>query len=241
MLDPDFDCYFERGGEPVSAWQIHQALVESRLGELVVRRGPGAEAYASLGADFYERTLPTYYAHVSLLLRNDFLSDPDGPVPVFHPVDEWTPPIIWYRGEDLRLRRDLLGPLVVATPYSDTTPLLGDGNIESGWASSDEAREHWVEITFPEPVAVATVALHWPEWRSRSRTSRAYRLEGRSAGVWRALADVRDNPERPWTAHDVDLAPIDAVRIVQPPRGGSAEHPNRLWLSQVECLPAGEV
>jgi hypothetical protein len=238
MLDPDFDCHYERGGEPLSAWEIHRALVDGELDTLEVVRGPGAAEYASLGADFYERKLPTYYAHVSLLLRNDFLSDPDGPVPVFHPVDEATPPILWYRGEDLRLRRDLLGPLVVAAPYTDRTPLLGDGSLESGWASSDEPREHWVEITLAESAAVETVALHWPEWQSRSRTSRTYRLEGRSGNEWRTLANIRDNPERPWTVHELEPLPLDGLRIAQPPGGGFSEHPNRLWLTQVECLEA---
>lgn len=241
MVDPDFDCHYERDGEPASAWDIHRAWADGALDALEVRRGPGAAAYESLGADFYERKLPAYYAHVSLLLRNDFLSDPDGPVPVFHPTDEATPPILWYRGEDLRLRRDLLGPLVVATPYTDETPLLGDGNLETGWASSDEAREHHVEAVFAEPSTVAVVALHWPEWRSRHRTSAAYRVEGRSGSSWKLLAEVRDNPVRPWTAHELEPRQIDALRIVQPAGGGFPEHPNRLWLTQLECLEATEV
>ena len=158
MVDPDFDCHYERDGQTLSAWEFHRAWVDGELDALDVNRGPGAAAYDSLGDDFYERKLPAYYAHVSLLLRNDFLSDPDGPVPVFHPTDDATPPILWYRGDDLRLRRDLLGPLVVATPYTDETPLLGDGNLETGWASSDEPREHRVEVVFAS--------------RPRSRSSR---------------------------------------------------------------------
>ena len=190
-----------------------------------------------LGDDWYETTLTTYYAHVSLLLRNDFLSDPDGPVPVLHLVDEATPPILWYDGEDMRLRRDLLGPLVVAKPYTDRTPLLTDGNLESGWASADTAAEHWVEVTLPEAATVCCVALHWPEWRARLQTSRSYSLEGLVDGAWQTLAEVESNPERPWTAHAIEpAATLAAVRIVQPPGGGSSEHPNRLWLSQVECL-----
>ena len=241
MIDPDFDCHYERGGEPLSAWQIHRAFLDGEVDALEVRRGPGSRAYDSLGEEFFARTLPSYYAHVSLLMRNDFLSDPDGPVPALHPTDERTPPILWYRGDDLRLRRDLLGPLVVANPYTDATPLLADGNLESGWASSDEPREHWVEATLADEAPVGLVVLHWPEWRDRWRTSRAYRLEGRVAGIWELLAEVRDNPERPWTVHELDPRPLTALRIRQLPGGGFPEHENRLWLTQVECLERTEV
>lgn len=241
MLDPDFDCHYERHGAVLSAWEIHRAFVDGELDAIEARRGPGSAAYDELGQVFFARTLPSYYAHVSLLMRNDFLSDPDGPVPALHPTDASTPPILWYRGEDMRLRRDLLGPLVVATPYTDRTPLLSDGNLESGWASSDEPREHWVEATLAEPAEVAVVALHWPEWRSRSRTSRAYRLEGLVDGIWELLAETRDNPERPWTAHELEPRRLAALRIRQPRGGGFEEHENRLWLTQVECLERTEV
>jgi len=233
MLDPDFDCRFESRGEPLSAWDIHRAHVAGERVECA--KGPGAAAYDSLGEGWYETTLSTYYAHVSLLMRNDFLSDPDGPVPVLHLVDEATPPILWYGGEDMRLRRDLLGPVVVARPYTDRTPLLTDGNLESAWSSDDTDREHWLEVTLPEEPTVGRIALHWPEWRLRFQTSRAYRVEGLVDGGWRTLAQTEANPERPWTSHDFEPAvSVEAVRVVQPAGCGSLQHPNRLWLSQVE-------
>lgn len=233
MQDPDFDCTYELRGEPLSAWGIHRAQLAGERPTAV--KGPGASAYDMLGEDFYEADLVAHYAHVSLLMRNDFISDPDGPVPVLHLVDEGTQPILWYAGEDMRLRRDMLGPLCVAKPYTDRTPLLTDGNLESAWASDDTEREHWVEITLPEETRIGRVALHWPEWRSRFRTSKAYRIEGLADRSWRSLAEVQSNPERPWTVHDVEPSQLAALRIVQPPGGGSPEQPNRLWLSQVEC------
>jgi hypothetical protein len=233
MVDPDFDCTFELRGEPLSAWDIHRAHL---AGERVTSvKGPGAAAYDSLGEDFYEVTLPSYFAHVSLLMRNDFISDPDGPVPILHLLDDATPPILWYAGEDMRLRRDMLGPLCVAKSYTDQTPLLTDGNLESAWASDDTEREHWLEVTLPEEAGVERIALHWPEWRNRLRTSTSYRIDGLVDGSWQPLAEAHSNPERPWTVHDVEPSSLTALRIVQPPGGGSAEYPNRLWLSQVEC------
>ena len=232
-VDPDFDCTFELRGEPLSAWDIHHAQFAGERVRSV--KGPGAAVYDSLGEDFYDTKLVSYFAHVSLLMRNDFISDPDGPVPVLHLVDEMTPPILWYAGEDMRLRRDMLGPLCVAKPYTDRTPLLTDGNLESAWASEDTKREHWVEVTMPKETVVERIVLHWPEWRDRLRTSTTYRIDGLVDGSWRPLADARSNPERPWTVHDVEPSLLAAFRIVQPAGGGSAEHLNRLWLSQIEC------
>ena len=234
MVDTDFDCTYVRDGVPQSAWDLHRATIAGEKRAIEVLKGPGASAYDDFGADFYTNKLLDYYSHVSILMRNDFLSDPDGPIPALHVTDAATQPVLWYRGEDMRLRPDLLGPMVVAAPYTDRTPLLTDGNLQSGWASQDTSEPHWAEIVLAEPVAVSRVALHWPEWRHRFRTSSTYALEGLVDGEWIGLCDVDENPERPWTVHDLEPRPIEGLRVGQPPGGGFAEHRNRLWLTQIE-------
>jgi hypothetical protein len=234
MVDTDFDCTYSRAGVPLSSWDIHRALLASETASIEVEKGPGAAAYDSLGAEFYTDMLIDYYAHVSILMRNDFLSDPDGPIPALHLTDAQTEPILWHRGEDMRLRPDLLGPMVVASTFHDDVKLLTDGNLQTGWASQDTPAEHWVEVALPEPADVARVVLHWPEWRRAYRTSRVYRVEGLTDGRWTTLAEATDNPERAWTVHDLAPVRVEAVRIVQVPRGGFAEHPDRLWLTQIE-------
>ena len=129
----------------------------------------------------------------------------------------------------MRLRPDLLGPMVVATPHTDRTPLLTDGNLSTGWASQDTAGDHWAEITFPEPTEIGRVALHWPEWRDHYRT-------GLSGGEWSPLVQVDDNPERAWSVHVFERRPLEGLRIVQPRDGGFPEHSNRLWLTQIELF-----
>jgi len=236
MVDTDFDCTYERDGVPQNAWDLHNAAVTGDKGAVEVRKGLGAAVYDSLGDDFYIDTLLDYYAHVSILMRNDFLSDPDGPIPALHLTDAVTEPILWHRGEDMRLRPDLLGPMVVATPYVDRTPLLTDGNLQTGWASQDTPEEHWVEIQLPEPVDISRIAFHWPEWRHHYRTSRTYVLEGLVDREWISLCEVDEGPERAWSVHDVKARTLKAVRIVQPRGGGFPQHPDRLWLNQVELF-----
>ncbi len=236
MVDTDFDCTFERVGVPQSAWDLHRALRAGEKHTIEARKGPGAAAYDSLGAGFYLDALLDYYAHVSILMRNDFLSDPDGPIPALHLTDADTEPVLWHRGEDMRLRPDLLGPMVVAATYTDRTPLLTDGNLLTGWASQDTPGEHQVEVRLPEPAPVSRVVLHWPEWRYHYRSSRAYALEGLAGGEWVALANVEKNDERAWTVHDFELRTLEAVRVVQRRGGGFPEHADRLWLTQIELF-----
>lgn len=47
---------------------------------------------------------------------------------------------------------------------------------------------------------------------------------------------VEENPERPWTVHDIAPTEVEALRVVQPPGGGFPEHAGRLWLAQVEAF-----
>jgi hypothetical protein len=246
MLDTDFDCHYERDGLALSAWDIHQAFVKDELDAVVCRRGPHSRAFTALAEGieddnrFFAHELPSYYAHVSVLMRNDFLADPDGPVPVAHLTDAVTEPVIWHRGSDMRLQPHLMGPVVVATPYSDRVTLLTDGNTRTGWASSDAAGEHRVEIALPEPQRVARVGLVWPEYAGYYRTSRRLRLEGEVDGSWRPLADLSIDPEGPFTLHEFPAATLTRLRVVQPAGGGYPAHPNRLWLTQVDVLAPAE-
>lgn len=245
MLDVDFDVHYQSGDTPLSAWEIHQAFVDGQLSSLTCRRGPHSTAFTAWGdalaeAEFFSLTLPAYYAHVSVLMRNNFFSDPDGPVTVAHLVDEATEPILWHGGSDLRLQPHLMGPVVVAQSYRDTVKVLTDGNRRTGWASDDSSAEHWVEIRLAGPRSIGRIALTWPEYATLYRTSTRFSLEAEVDGTWQTLADVEREIEAPFTVHDVGPVTASAVRLRQPAGGGSREHPDRLWLNQIEILgPTG--
>ena len=57
-------------------------------------------------------------------MRNNFLSDAQGPIRIAHLIDDSTPPILWWYGEDMMWRRHLMGPVHVAKPYKQTTSVL---------------------------------------------------------------------------------------------------------------------
>ena len=242
LLDTDFDCHYERAGVPLSAWEIHQAFVAGDLDQLTCRRGPDSHAFTALGGaiesedHFFGYVLPSYYAHVSVLMRNDFLGDPDGPVQVAHLTDVSTEAVIWHRGSDLRLQPHLMGPVVVANPYSDEITLLTDGNNRTGWASEDSATEHWVQVSLPGDRVIDRIAFEWPEYAGLYRSSRTLRAEAEVDGGWTQLAEIRIDPEGPFTMHELPVTRTRRVRIVQPVSGGHALHPDRLWLTQVELF-----
>ncbi len=245
MMDTDFDCHYERDGRPASALDIHDAFVSGRVEELTPRRGPHSQSFTALAedigddSDFFARELPSYYAHVSVLMRNDFLSDPDGPVTIAHLVDEHTEPILWHRGSDNRLQPHLMGPVVVATPWTDRVALLTDGVLTTSWASTDAPVPHQVELAWERPLEIARVVLHWPEHAGTYRTSRRVHLVADHGHGWSDLTTVEIDPEAPFTVVDLDPVSLVALRVRQEPGDGSTGFPDRLWLTQVVVLGPG--
>jgi hypothetical protein len=250
-IDADHDCHYEINGVPQSAWEIHRQVVADRADTLTCVRGPNSAAFDAFGAaitegadDWFQTVLPSFYAHVSVVMRSTFLSDPTGPVTVAHLTDARTPPILWYDGWDMRLNPYLLGPICVAQPFTATTGVLTDGNFESAWASEDDPREHWIELELPEPRQISRVALYWPEFDGRYQTARRLVVSVRSDGQWVVLDDVERDAEAPLTVCRFTPIRADAIRISQPAAGGSEGYPNRMWLCQIELFasdPADEL
>jgi hypothetical protein len=242
-IDADHDCHYEINGVPLSAWEIHDEVVAGRSETLICVRGPNSAAFDAFGEpvidrvdDWFQSVLPSFYAHVSVLMRSTFLSDPAGPVTVAHLTDALTPPILWYDGWDMRLNPYLLGPICVAQPFTPTTGVLTDGNFETAWASEDDPREHWIELELPEPRPISRIALYWPEYGGRYQTARRLAVSIRSDGQWILLDEIDQETEAPLTECRFEPVRVDAIRIVQATASGSKAYPNRMWLNQIEVF-----
>ena len=235
MMDVDFDLHYTREGFPVSALEIHQALLAGELDRLEVCEGPLAFKLRS-SAELYPRILPTYYAHFCVFWRNNHLTDPQGPTQVLHWVDPQTPAMLWWEGSDLRHRPEIIGPAVVAWPYACETPRLTDGNIATCWASEEIPQVHWVELCWPEPQRLSRVVIDWAECWQRYWTSQAYTLQAWQAGAWQDLVQVTGNREAAYTAHSFPALITDRIRLLQPGGGGAPERPNLLWLAEIEVF-----
>jgi transglutaminase-like putative cysteine protease len=242
-IDADHDCHYEIDGVPLSAWEIHNEVVADGPDRMTCVRGPNSSAFDAFGApvtegvdDWFQSTLPSFYAHVSVVMRSTFLSDPTGPTAVAHLTDARTPPILWYDGWDMRLNPYLLGPICVAQPFTPTTGVPTDGNFETAWASEDHHRPHWIELELAQARPISRVVLHWPEYDGRYQTARQIVLSVRSEGRWIVLDDIDRDVEAPLTACRFEAVCADAIRIVQAAAGGSTAYPNRMWLSQIEVF-----
>jgi hypothetical protein len=158
LVDVDFDIHCERDGQLLTALEIHRAFLRGELEPLKVCEDP-LPYKLKASAAHHQFEVPKLYAHFSVFWRNDHLSDPDGPMHILHWVDEETPPMLWWEGSDLCHRPEMIGPAIVACPYSQCTSRLTDGNIATCWASSEEPLPHWVELRWPEPVCFSKVVV----------------------------------------------------------------------------------
>lgn len=244
MFDPDHDCYYSRDGRALSSWELHDAVVGGTLDRLACIRGPHSVAQEPDGTPieddvdaWFTHFLPQYHRHVSILLRNDFLSNPFGPTRIAHPIDAQTPPILWRGGADLRLTRYFLGPIRVAAPWTTEITLLGDGEYGTAWASADDReREHRVEIDFPDTEDIAGVTVYWAEVDGVYRTSRRLTIEVLTDVV--TEVELLATNEAPFTTLEFDSRGVRGIRIRQAPGDGAPDTPNRLWLTQIEVLRA---
>jgi hypothetical protein len=90
-MDADFNVHFERGGVPLSALEVHDALVSSTLGDVVPVFGKGRPGHAT-PASWPLRTAELYY-YLRYHLNADHLTRPhDAPFERFDDMIELDDP-----------------------------------------------------------------------------------------------------------------------------------------------------
>ena len=104
---------------------------------------------------------------------------------------------------------------------------------DAGWASAEDGDEAWLELRFPEPLSAGTLRLQWAVDNGRLHASRQYRVEVRRGSDWEVVDRVENNTQA-VTEHALPATPFEALRICQPPHGGSERRPDLMWLAQVE-------
>jgi hypothetical protein len=232
VMDVDFDIHYEKDEHPLNALEIHNLLLNDQLVKLQTCEGPYAHKLRS-SDDFYQFKLPVYYTHFCLFWRNNHLSDPEGPTQILHYVDDRTPPMIWWQGEDLRHRPQIIGPIGVSWPYTQHTPVLNDMNAASHWASAEDPVPHWVELHWEEPQQIEHVHILWAKCWDRYFNSRHSQVQIKKDGVWETIAELQSNCEKAMDVISFPPVKTDIIRIVQPLHGGSPEFPDRFWIAEI--------
>ncbi|NLJ26238.1 MAG: hypothetical protein GX354_12590 [Firmicutes bacterium] len=233
VFDVDYDCHYMAYGEYLNAKELHDAKISGATDSVQILGGP----YTA--EKMQDQTLEDrlgLYAHFSVYLRNNFLVDEESPVRIVHYVDESTSPILWWFGDDMIPRPDLMGPIHVAKPYKDYTPVLNDGRLDTAWASSDAVSEHWAQVEWAQAVDATDVVIHWADRGIAFRTSRRYDVEIKGPDGWKLVQEGTENGEKPWSHHTFPRQKILALKVRQLPGGGHFEYPNRLWLRQIQVF-----
>lgn len=232
VIDVDFDIHYEQDGQPLNAYEIHELLITDRLADLQPCEGPLAYKLRS-SDDFYQLKLPVYYTHFCIFWRNNHISDSEGPTQILHFVDDKTPPMLWWQGEDLRHRPQIIGPIGISWPYSQQTPVLNDMNAASHWASAETPDPHWVELVWESPKKISHVHLLWAKCWGKYFNSRHILIQSKHNEEWQTIAEHHADNERAMDLISFSPIETDSIRIVQPINGGSLEYPQRLWLAEV--------
>lgn len=233
VFDVDYDCHYTHAGTLLNCQEIHALLLAGKSDEITMCEGPLTQS------EMKEQSLTkrlSYFRHYSVLLRNNFLSDGSGPVPIAHLTDDQTEPILWWYGEDMVWRHHFMGPVHVAKPYKDETIVLNDGRLHTAWASNNSPTEHWIEVSWPEDVNISTVVIHWADRLGGFQTSTSYQIEVWEAGVWKVVASLDSNTQRGWNVHDFPEVVTSKLRVVQRAGGGYVENPHIMWVRQVEVF-----
>ncbi|NMB11765.1 MAG: discoidin domain-containing protein [Firmicutes bacterium] len=233
LFDVDYDCHYVHDGVVLNCLEIKNLLQAGRASEIKMCSGP--HTALEMGDQTLAKRL-SFYRHLSFLMRNNFLTDPEGPIRVAHLTDDQTPPILWWYGEDMMWRRNIMGPVHVAKPYKQTTSVLNDGRLHTAWASDDAPTQHWAKVEWEKPVDVSCVVIHWADRVGVFRTSSQYRIEVLLDSGWETVVKVDKNREQPWNVHEFPMVSTTGVRVVQSLGGGHPLHPNRMWLRQIQVF-----
>jgi len=129
----------------------------------------------------------------------------------------------------------------VDSSYDGYRPeVLTDGRINPAnvdwtavaWASADQPVEHWIELRFAKPTAVRRVTVWWAKDEGQFRESATTELQVPDGEGWRTVATGK--PGGGKTVIACPGGPVPAIRLRQPPGGGSASRPNLLWVSELD-------
>lgn len=106
---------------------------------------------------------------------------------------------------------------------------------EAAWASEDSPAEHWVRLSFPQPVAVGEVVVHWNREGGVTYTGREGMILGEVAtGQELPIANWKSTPGSGQTRVTFPRQVLKSIRVVQNPNQGTPERPGIMWVSEIE-------
>lgn len=109
---------------------------------------------------------------------------------------------------------------------------------ESAWASAEIATPHWIEISFPKPVEISSVMIHWALDDNKYWVSNKYKIEYFKNDEWVLLDKMEgSNTAEKFNKHIFNRVSAQKVRIEQEIGGGPKKRPDLMWIREVEVYP----
>ena len=104
------------------------------------------------------------------------------------------------------------------------------------WASDEGAGAHWIELRFPQPAPVRQVRVWWALDSGRLHVSKQIEAQVKEDQGWvRAEGqEVKPGDKPGVTVISLPGRPLSALRLYQPPRSGSADRPELMWVTEIE-------
>lgn len=101
-------------------------------------------------------------------------------------------------------------------------------------ATAEAEEAHWVQVTFPGPRPVSRVVVYWAAEGDTVYSSRRFEVQAQVDEEWVSVAQLTERDSTFFSVAQFDELQATAVRILQPPGGGSAQRPHLLWVSELE-------
>jgi hypothetical protein len=117
--------------------------------------------------------------------------------------------------------------------------IIGEGLhwTKEAWASAEDTTEHFIELTFPQPVTITRAAVYWSLDAGLPRTSREVQWQVFRDGAWQTLKVVKSTQPAPLTEIKLDQAVTGTrFRLLQPAGQGPAGRGNLMWVREVEVF-----
>ncbi|MFO7946330.1 MAG: discoidin domain-containing protein [Armatimonadota bacterium] len=111
----------------------------------------------------------------------------------------------------------------------------------AGWASTDEPKEHWITLSWPETQQVSAVTVYWAFDRGFQTSKRAI-VQAQNGDDWQTIGEVGGEQRHAFdTVMLKEPLSTPAIRVLQKPTDGPPGRSNIMWVGEMKVFgPADE-
>jgi hypothetical protein len=122
-----------------------------------------------------------------------------------------------------------------ATPLNDGVVLPSPTVqwTEAAWASLDDGKEHWIEITLPKPETASRLVVVWAYDNGTMYSSQRCLVQAEVEGKWQNLAALSPKAATAYSVVEFEPTTAAKFRLLQPAGKGPEARPGIMWVAEV--------